>query len=101
MKFKKGDDIIITAGKDKGKKGKIEKTFPGKDTVLLPGLNVYKKHQKKRDEKNPGGIISFARPLTVGNVALVCPKCGKQTRIGFKIEKTKKQRICRKCKSII
>ena len=101
MKIKKGDEVIITGGKDKGKKGKIEKTYPKKDTVLLPGLNVYKRHMKKRDEKNPGGIISFARPLPVANVALICPKCGKPTRIGYKIDKDKKSRICRKCKSII
>lgn len=108
MKFKKGDEIIITAGKDKGKKAKIEKTYPKADTVLLPGLNIFKRHLKKRDEQHPGGIISFPRPLSVGNIQLLCPKCGKPTRIGFKIEKTsrsasggKKIRICRKCKSKI
>ena len=101
MRFKKGDEIIITSGKDKGKKGKIDKTYPKKDTVLLPGLNVFKRHMKKRDEQHPGGIIPFARPLSVANIALVCPKCGKPTRIGYKLEKNKKSRICRKCKSII
>ena len=101
MKLKKGDEVIITAGKDKGKKGKIEKTYPKNNVVLLPGLNIFKRHLKKRDEKNPGGIISFPRGIPVGNVALICPKCGKQTRIGYKIDKNKKSRICRKCHSII
>nr|AKQ01667.1 50S ribosomal protein L24, large subunit ribosomal protein L24 [uncultured Microgenomates bacterium Rifle_16ft_4_minimus_22956] len=102
LKLKKGDEILITAGKDKGKRGKIEKVFPKRASVLVPGLNVYKKHMKKRDEQNPGGIISFSRPLVVGNVSLICPKCGKQTRIGYSLEKNKKKfRICRKCKAKI
>lgn len=97
MKLIKGDEVIITTGKDKGKKGKIEKVLQKQNAVVLPGLNIYKRHLKKRDEKNPGGIVEFARPLPVGNVALLCPKCGKQTRIGFKISQDKKVRICRKC----
>ncbi|OGF98857.1 50S ribosomal protein L24 [Candidatus Gottesmanbacteria bacterium RIFCSPHIGHO2_02_FULL_39_14] len=101
MKLKKGDEVIITAGKDKGKRGKIDRTYPKKETVLLPGLNIYKRHLKRRDEKNPGGIIPLPRPLPVANVALICPKCGKQTRVGYKIDKNKKSRICRKCHSAI
>ena len=101
MKLKKGDEVIITSGKDKGKKGKIEKTFPKRELILLPGLNIFKRHMKKKDEKNPGGIISFPRPLPLANVALICPKCGKPTRVGYKIDKNKKSRICRKCKSNI
>lgn len=101
MKLKKGDEIIITAGKNLGKKGKIEKVYPKRNAVLIPGLNIYKKHMKKRDEQNPGGIIDFSRPLPVANVALICPKCGKQTRVGFKKSKNKKVRLCRKCNSII
>ena len=101
MKLKKGDEVIITSGKDRGKRGKIDKIFPKKDTVLLPGLNIFKRHLKKRDEKNPGGIIPISRPLPVGNVALICPKCGKPTRIGYKLDAKKKVRICRKCGSKI
>jgi|SRR3989344_2628900 len=101
MKLKKGDEVIITSGKDRGKRGKIDKIFPKKDTVLLPGLNIFKRHLKKRDEKNPGGIIPISRPLPVGNVALICPKCGKSTRVGYKVDKNKKLRICRKCHSNI
>jgi len=101
MKLKKGDEVLITAGKDRGKKGKIEKIYPEKNSVLLPGLNIFKKHMKKRDENNPGGIISFPRPLAVASVALICPKCGKPTRVGYKLDINKKTRICRKCKSKI
>lgn len=101
MKFKKSDEVIITGGKDKGKKGKIEKLLHKKNAVVLPGLNIYKRHLKKKDEKNPGGIIEFSRPVPVGNIALLCPKCGKPTRLGFKIQTDKKVRICRKCEAVI
>lgn len=101
FKLKKGDEVIISAGKDKGKKGKIEKVLFSQNRVFLPGLNVYKRHVKKRDEKNPGGIIEFSRSLPVANVALICPKCGKPTRVGFEIEGQEKKRVCRKCQLTI
>ena len=97
IKFKKGDQVIITSGKDKGKKGKIERIFTKKESVLLPGLNIYKKHMKKRDEKQQGGIIDFSRPVLFSNIALICPKCSKPTRIGWQISAKDKIRICRKC----
>ncbi len=101
MKIKKGDQILITIGKDKGKRGKIEKVFPKKRTVLIPGLNLFKKHLKKRDEKTPGGIVDFPRPVPFGNISIVCPKCKKPTRVGFIQSKNEKVRICRKCQQPI
>lgn len=109
MRLKKGDQIIVIAGKDKGRKGKIEKILPKQFKVLVPGINIFKKHMKPRGEKQPGGIIDVVKPLLVSNVALLCPKCGKQTRIGYRVEKggslpagkTGKQRICRKCQAVI
>lgn len=101
MKLKKGDEVIILSGKDKNKKGKIDKISLKKQTVLLPGLNQFKRHLKKQDERNTGGIINFSRPLPVGKVALVCPKCGKPTRVGFLQQQKQKKRICKKCKAFI
>ena len=95
QKLRKGDEVFITAGKDKGKRGKVERISAEK--VYLPGLNTYKRHLKKRDEKNPGGIIQFSRPLPLAAVSLICPKCGKPTRVGFVIDKKNKRRMCRKC----
>ncbi len=97
MKLHKGDTIIVTIGKDKGKKGKIERVYPGKHTVLVPGINIVKRHMKKRDEKNPGGIIEIPRPIYVAKISIVCPSCGKPTRIGYLVTKKEKERICRKC----
>ncbi|KKU83156.1 50S ribosomal protein L24 [Candidatus Gottesmanbacteria bacterium RIFCSPLOWO2_01_FULL_49_10] len=101
MKVKKGDQIIVTTGKDKGKKGKIEKVFPKNSTVLVPGVNVYKRHMKKRDEKSPAGIVEIARPIALSKLVLLCPKCGKPTRIGHVVVKEEKDRICRKCEQKI
>jgi len=101
MKIKKGDQIIVTVGKDKGKKGKVEKVFPKDCAVLVPAVNIVKKHEKKRDERHPGGIIESVKPVNVAKVAVICPKCGKQTRLGYRIVKDLKERICRKCDQVI
>lgn len=96
-KFKTGDEVIVTAGKDKGKKGKIEKIYKKESKVLIPNINVYKRHRKATKNQS-SGIYEFARPLPLGNIALVCPKCSKQTRVGFELEGKVKYRICKKCK---
>ncbi|MBI4067404.1 50S ribosomal protein L24 [Candidatus Gottesmanbacteria bacterium] len=101
MKLKKGDEVIVTAGKDIGKRGKIERLFADGQKVFLPGLNTFKRHLKKRSEKDKGGIIDFSRPLPVSNIALICPKCHKPTRVGYKLDGDKKIRICRKCEGKI
>lgn len=101
MKIKKGDTVIVTSGKDKGKQGKIDRVYPKENSVLVPGLNMFKKHLKKRDEKQQGGIVDFPRPINVANLAIICPKCKKPTRIGFNQTKGEKVRICRKCQQPI
>jgi len=104
MKFKKGDEVIVTLGKDRGKRGKIEAVFPKKQEVLVSGVNIYKRHLKPRGEGKPGGIIDITKPLSVAKIALICPKCGKPTRVGYQLEtkeKAAKLRICRKCGGVI
>ncbi|OGG31470.1 50S ribosomal protein L24 [Candidatus Gottesmanbacteria bacterium RIFCSPLOWO2_01_FULL_46_9] len=101
MKIKKGDQIIVTTGKDKGRKGKVDAVDPQANTVTVPGVNIYKRHQKKKDEQHQGGIIEFTRPLSMGKVALMCPKCGKQTRVGYIVTKGEKERMCKKCEQRI
>lgn len=97
MKLKKQDEIIVVKGKDKGKRGKIEKVFSKLDMVLVPGLNLYKRHYKSRTQDKPSEIIEITKPFKVSNVALVCPHCHKETRIGYKMENKEKLRICKKC----
>ena len=96
MKFKIGDNVKITAGKDKGRDGKIERVFPKTLLVIVPGVNLYKKHVKGFQGQK-GGIYDIPRPLGLGKIALICPKCKKVTRIGFSTKGEKKARICKKC----
>lgn len=97
MRIKKGDNVKIVSGKDRGKTGIVEKVFPKKARVLVSGINIVKKHVKKRSEREPGGIVEKAAPINASNTMLLCPKCGLQTRIGCKGTGKNKTRICKKC----
>ena len=101
MKLKKGDLVKIIKGKDKGKEGKIEKTFPKVDKVLINNVNQFKRHLKARSQNQPSEIVTLTKPLPVTNVSLICPKCHLLTRVGYSEEKNKKTRICKKCKAEI
>lgn len=96
LKFKIKDKVKITSGKDKGREGEIERVFPKEKLVLVPGINVYKKHVKGAPGQK-GGIYDVPRPLSFSKIAIVCPKCKKVTRLGFKVVENQKLRICRKC----
>lgn len=99
MKIKKGDLVKILIGKDSGKEGKVERLYPTIGRVLIPGINEFKRHIKSRVQNQKSEIIKITKPLPVANVALICPKCKKITRISFALDKTgKKIRICAKCK---
>jgi large subunit ribosomal protein L24 len=97
MKIKKGDTVVVTVGRDRGKQGKVERVYANPEAVLLPGINQYKKHRKSQGENRPGEILTLSRPLMVAKVALICPKCKQQTRVGYKFVNEKKLRVCRKC----
>ncbi len=97
MKLKKGDLVQITTGKNRGRQGRVERLFKADNTVLIPGLNQYKKHRKPQGEGKPGDIVTLDRPLDVAKVALICPKCKQLTRVGYRLVGGKKERVCRKC----
>jgi large subunit ribosomal protein L24 len=97
LKLKVGDKVKVLAGKDRGRDGEIERIYPKKKSALVPGINIYKKHVKGVPGQK-GGIYEIPRPLDFAKVALVCPKCKKSTRVGFKLIDKKKVRICKKCK---
>jgi len=101
MKLLKNDLVKIVVGKDKGKTGKVEKVFSKESKVLVEGVNQYKRHMKARQQGQKSEIITITKPLSVANVALICPKCKEQTRIGYIISKETKQRICKKCNAEI
>ncbi|XOB41052.1 MAG: 50S ribosomal protein L24 [Candidatus Nealsonbacteria bacterium] len=97
MKIKKGDTVLVISGKNKGKKGKILKAFPQKNKVLIEGVNLIKKHQKPKKSGEKGQIIEKPAPINVSNVKMICSKCNKATRVGYKLVGDKKYRICKKC----
>lgn len=101
MKLKKGDTIKVVHGKDSGKTGPIEKVWPKENKVTVTGVNMFKRHMKARVEGQKSGIMDVTKPLSVANVALVCPKCKKETRVGYKVTAKSKVRICRKCEAEI
>lgn len=97
MKIKTGDEVKIVRGKENGKTGKVMKVFGKEDKVLVEGLNQFKRHIKARTQNQKSEIITITKPVQVSNVRFMCPKCKKETRIGYTIEKGIKARICRKC----
>jgi len=97
MKIKKGDTVLIICGKDRGRKGKVLKVFPKERKILVEGMNLRKKHKKPRRAEEKGEIIILPAPINVSDTKLICPKCGKPTRVGYKFSEEKKYRICKKC----
>ncbi|MFA5136270.1 MAG: 50S ribosomal protein L24 [Patescibacteria group bacterium] len=101
MKIRKGDKIRVLVGKDKGREGVVEKVYKKQDVVMIPGINLYKKHIRKNEKMPQGGVVEIPRPMAISKVILICPKCKQISKVGFQIDKNKKTRICKKCKSVI
>ncbi len=97
MNIKKGDTIVVLSGKDKGKQGKVLGTVPGESKVVAEGINVATCHVKPRRQGEEGGIVKREAAIASCKVQVVCPKCGKGTRIAHKIENGKKTRVCKHC----
>ena len=98
MKIKKNDQVIIIYGRDKGRKGQVEKVFAKEGLVLVGGVNISKKHLKAKSGREKGGISEVAKPLAAAKVMVICPHCQKPVRVGYHIEKGSKTRVCRSCK---
>jgi len=102
MKIRKGDTVVIIAGKDKGKRGKVRRAWPDEERVTVDGLNMIKRHSRARRAARQAGIIELEAPVHVSNVMLVCEKCGKPTRVNFRfLDDGKKVRICNSCQEMI
>ena len=106
MHVKSKDTVIVISGKDKGTKGKITAAFPKLNRVTVEGVNMVTKHQKARNQMQPGGIVHKEMPIDASNVMLVCPKCGKATRVSHKVTREQNDngkmqrkmiRVCKKC----
>jgi len=97
MKIHKGDTVLIISGKDRGKKGKVLKVLPKENKILVESVNLKKKHQKPKKSGEKGQVITKPAPIDASNVKIICSKCGKAARLGYKIVDEKKYRICKKC----
>lgn len=98
MKIKKNDTVKMLGGKDRGKTGKVLRVIPDEGKVIVEGLNMIKKHNRPRREGEKGQRVEIPRRVDISTVALVCPKCGQATRVGYSVNGEHKARICKKCK---
>lgn len=102
LRVKKGDTVLVIAGKEKGKKGRVLAVLPSKEGIIIEKINIIKRHMKPNRKYTQGGIIEKEAPIHISNVMLLCPKCNKPTRIGNRLlESGKKVRVCKKCQEVI
>ena len=97
MNIKKGDTVVVLSGKDKGRQGKVQGTMPKAGKVVVEGVNMVTCHTKPRRQGEEGGIVRREAALYASKVQVVCPKCGKGTRVAHKIADGKKSRVCKHC----
>ena len=98
LKIRKGDEVMVLGGKDRGKRGRVQEVDPTAGTVIVAGVNIAKRHTKPNPAKNQkGGIIDQPMPLGFGKVMVVCPHCGKPTRVAHRIDADTKERVCKRC----
>lgn len=101
-KVRKNDTVQVLAGRERGKQGKISRVLPKEQRVVIDGVNIRKRHTKPRRQGEQGGIIEFPAPLHISNVAVVCAKCGRATRVGFReLADGTKVRYCKRCDEVI
>ena len=101
--IRKNDNVVVTTGKDRGKRGRVLRVVPDKNRLVVEGVNIIKRHTKANPQKQiKGGVVEREAPLHASNVQMVCPECGKPTRLGRKLlEDGRKVRICRKCNEVV
>ena len=101
--IRKNDNVVVTTGKDRGKRGRVVRVGPEKNRVVVEGVNIIKRHTQANPQRNiKGGLVEREAPLHASNVQIVCPECGKPTRIGRKIlGDGRKVRVCRKCEGVV
>ena len=101
LNIKKGDNVVVIAGKDKGKNGKVLATAPSDNSVIVAGVNIIVKHKKPRSAQDKGGIVKKEGKIDASNVQVICPTCNKATRIAIDFVDNKKVRKCKKCGAVI
>jgi large subunit ribosomal protein L24 len=101
MKIKKGDNVFVLVGKDRGKTGKVIDVDSKRLRVTVEGINLYKKHVRPRRQGEKGQIVTVPRPIHISNVLPLCAACGKASRVGYRMDGKTKVRYCKSCKAVI
>ncbi len=102
MKIRKDDTVMVIAGKDKGKTGKLRFSYPKKERVMVEGINFIKRHVRARGRVRQAGIIQLEAPIPMSNVMLLCSRCNRPTRVSFRfLEDGRKVRVCNRCSEVI
>ncbi len=101
MKIRKNDNVLVVTGKDKGKKGKVRYAYPDEERLIVDGINMIKRHTKARAMARQAGVIEREARLRVSKVMLICSKCNRPTRVGFRFVEENKVRVCSSCREVI
>lgn len=101
MRIKKGDKVVVIAGKNRGKTGKVTDVFSRDLKLIVEGVNIQKKHVRPKKQGEKGQVVEIAAPINISNIKLICDKCNKATRVGYNVEGKEKFRICKKCQKEI
>ena len=102
MKIKKDDNVLVIAGKDKGKTGKVRFAYPEKNTAIVEGINFQKKHSKAKGSVSQAGIIEREGTINISDLMLICKRCNKPARVGYQtLEDGRKVRVCRVCREVL
>lgn len=101
MKLRKGDNVQVIRGRDRGKDGQVTHVFRDRDRVTVQGVNMYTKHVRPKKQGEKGQSVRVPRPVPVANVMVVCPSCKKPSRVGYRTEGAKKTRVCKRCNAAL
>lgn len=101
MQIKKNDTVVVTSGREKGKRGRVIAVYPSENRLLIEKLNIIKRHTRPNQQLRQGGIVEKEAPISAANVRLVCPKCDKPTRVARRIDGDSRSRVCRSCNEVL
>lgn len=101
MQIKKNDTVVVTSGREKGKRGRVIAVYPSENRLLIEKLNIIKRHTRPNQQLRQGGIVEKEAPISAANVRLVCPKCDRPTRVVRRIDGDSRSRVCRSCSEVL
>lgn len=101
-KIRRNDEVLVTTGKDRGRRGAVRQVLPSQNRAIVTGINMVKKHQRNQGPQRPGGIFEMEAPIALSNLAVICSSCSQPTRVGFRsLDDGRKVRFCKKCDGAI